>query len=252
MKHSGDHALAKRPVIGLIDEYPSGFVDPMHHHERSQLLYASSGVMSVVAETMCFVVPPQRAVWLPAGDRHELSCRGPVSLRTLYIDPCHDTGMPGCSVIEVSDFLKALILEVVTFDHDYDLAGREGRIVSVLLDEIRRMPNAPYHVPMPNDPRLLRVCNAILASPADQRDIDGWAALANMGRRTFTRAFKRETGMGLAIWRQQVRLMEALSMLASGLPITTVALDVGYESPSAFTAMFHRTFGVPPSLYAVR
>lgn len=252
MKHTSDYDLAKRPVVGLTDEYPAAFVDPLHSHDRIQFLYASSGVMSVVTETTSFVVPPQRAVWLPAGVKHEVSCRGPVSLRTLYIDPRYDSDPPLCRVIEVSDFLKALILEVVTFTHDYDIAGREGRIVGVLLDEIQAMPNAPYRAPMPADPRLLRVCKAILANPADQRDIDDWASLAGMGRRTFTRSFRSATGMSVAVWRQQVRLMEALSMLASGMPITSVAFDVGYESPSAFTAMFHRAFGVPPSLYAVR
>src|SRR3546814_19354281 len=81
------------------------------------------------------------------------------------------------------------------------------------------MPNAPYQVSMPSNPRLLRVCNAIIADPSDPRDIDDWAALAAMGRRTFTRSFKQETGMGLAVWRQQVRLMEALSLLAAGASI---------------------------------
>ena len=123
---------------------------------------------------------------------------------------------------------------------------------TVLIDEIEAMPNAPYHAPMPKDRRLLRVCRAILEDPSDQRDLDDWAQVAGMGRRTFTRLFREETGMGLAVWRQQVRLMEALSLLASGRAITTVAFDVGYESPSAFTAMFHRAFGVPPSQYRVR
>ena len=249
MRHTSDYDLSKRPVCGLTDEYPAGFTDPWHCHDRIQFLYASSGVMSVVTPGMSFVVPPQRAVWLPAGVEHEVYCRGPVSLRTLYIDPAHDCGMGACRVVEVSDFLKALILEVVSFDHDYDVAGREGQIVTILLHEIAAMPHAPYRAPMPKDPRLLRVCSAILKEPADQRDVNDWAAVAGMGRRTFTRAFKRETGIGLAVWRQQVRLMEALSLIGSGQPITTVAFDVGYESPSAFSAMFRRAFGVPPSMY---
>lgn len=252
MRHTSDFDLTVRPVVGLADEYSAGFTDPMHSHDRIQVLYACSGVMSVVTDSTSFVIPPQRAVWLPAGVAHEVSCRGPVSLRTLYIDPLMDEAVPHCRVVEVSDFLKALILEVVTFEHDYDAAGREGRIVGVLLDEIRTMPHAPYRAPMPQDPRLLRVCRAMLAAPADPRDIDDWAQLAGMGRRTFTRAFKRETGMGLAVWRQQVRLMEALSLIASGQPVTTVAFDVGYDSPSAFSAMFRRTFGVPPSAYTLR
>lgn len=122
----------------------------------------------------------------------------------------------------------------------------------LLLDEIRQMPNAPYHVGMPSDPRLTRVCKAILAKPSDGRDIDTWATLVGMSRRTFTRIFKQELGMGFALWRQQVRLMEAVSLLAAGRSITSVAFDVGYESPSAFTAMFHRTFGEPPSVYVAR
>ncbi len=115
-----------------------------------------------------------------------------------------------------------------------------------------RQPMTADRAPMPGDPRLLRVCKAILAEPATQADVDDWAKLAGMGRRTFTRAFKRETGMGLAVWRQQVRLMEALSLIGSGQPVTTVAFDVGYDSPSAFSAMFRRAFGVPPSAYAAR
>lgn len=252
MKRSADYLVTQRPVIALQDEYPPGFVDPLHSHRHTQLLYASAGVMSVVTDTTSFVLPPQRALWLPAGTPHEVSCRGPVALRTLYIDPHADAGPGPCRVLEVTDFLRALILEVVSFPADYDTEGREGRIVGLLLEEIGRMPSAPYQVRMPADERLVRVCRAILADPADQRDLDDWARVAGMSRRTFTRQFKRETGMGVAVWRQQARLMQALSLLSAGRPVTTVAFDVGYDSPSAFTALFHRTFGVPPSQYQVR
>lgn len=249
MKHSVDVLSFDRPVIALQDEYPAGFVDPMHSHEHVQILYASAGVMSVRTPERSFVIPPQRAVWLPAGMKHEVACRGPVALRTLYLPSAPGEEARLCRVFEVSNLLKALILEAVDFPPLYDIAGREGRIIGLLLDEIERMPNAPYQVAMPADPRLLRVCNAILADPADPRDIDDWADVAAMGRRTFTRSFKQETGMGLAVWRQQVRLMEALSMLAAGASITQVTYEVGYDSPSGFAAMFRRAFGVPPSQY---
>jgi AraC-like DNA-binding protein len=248
MRHSVDVLTNARPVVALQDEYPAGFVDLMHSHEHVQILYASTGVMSVRTPEVSFVIPPQRAVWLPAGLKHEVACRGPVSLRTLYL-PAEAGDRRACRVFEVSNLLKSLILEVVEFPPLYDVNGREGRIIDLLLEEIERMPNAPYQVTMPVDPRLLRVCNAILADPSSPRDIDDWAALAAMGRRTFTRVFKQETGMGLAVWRQQVRLMEALSMLAAGASITQVTYDVGYDSPSGFAAMFRRAFGVAPSQY---
>ena len=252
MKHSADLLGVARPVIALNDEYSPGFVDPMHSHDRTQILYASSGVMSVRTEKSTSVVPPQRAVWIPAGMMHEVSCRGAVSLRTLYIDGTLGRDPQRCRVFEVSSFLRALILEVVGFDPNYDLDGREGRIVALMLEEVDRMPSAPYLVNMPTDPRLLRVCRAIIANPSDCRDLDELAKAAGMGRRTFTRAFKNETGMGVAIWRQQARLVHALSLLSAGQPITQVAFEVGYDSPSAFTAMFHRAFGVPPSQFEVR
>jgi len=252
MKHSTDLLVVERPVIALDDEYPAGMIDPMHKHARTQILFASAGVMAVRTTETSFVVPPQRAVWIPAGVTHEVSCRNSVSLRTLYLDALLGREPDRCRVFEVSDFLKALILEVVGFDPLYDVNGREGKIVALLLDEIDRMPNAPYRVSMPTDPRLLRVCRAILANPSDSRDLDDWAKLIGMGRRTFTRSFKNQTGMGLAIWRQQARLMHALSLLSGGLSITQVAFEVGYDSSSAFTAMFHRAFGVPPSQFIVR
>lgn len=251
MKNSADYFDVPRPVIALDDEYQAGFVDSMHCHDRTQVLFASSGVMSVTTAETSFVVPPQRAVWLPAEMMHEVSCRGTVSLRTLYLEPGLGQDPERCRVFEVSDFLKALILEVCSFDPRYDVDGREGVIVSLLLAEIGAMPNAPYGAHMPQDERLLRVCRAILADPADGRDLDEWAKVAGMGRRTFTRTFKQQTGMGLAIWRQQVRLMEALSRLSAGEPITMVAFEVGYENPSAFSAMFRRTFGVPPSRFVL-
>lgn len=249
MRRSDEVLSNDRPVVALRDEYPAGFVDVMHSHDHVQILYASSGVMAVRTREVSFVIPPQRAVWLPAGMEHEVACRGPVSLRTLYLRPGGEHARAACRVFEVSNLLRALILEVVEFPPLYDLEGREGTIIALLLDEIARMPNAPYQVVMPADRRLLRVCNAILANPSDPRDLDDWAKIAGMGRRTLTRSFKHETGMGLAVWRQQVRLMEALSLLAAGASITQVAFEVGYESTSGFASMFRRTFGSAPSQY---
>lgn len=249
MKHSADYPLASRPIMGFADAYPAGMVDPPHSHPRSQLTYCSSGVMMVVAAEAVFMLPPRRAIWIPAHLVHEVQCRGPVSAYTLYIDPALDPNPQAARVIEVSDLVRALVFEVGHFHPAYDMEGREGAIASLLLSEIRRMAVTPSDLPMPRDPRLLRVCHALMDDPADQRDLDEWASLAAMGRRTFTRAFRRETGAGLATWRQQVRLMAAIPMIEAGKPVAIVAYEVGYESPSAFTATFHRVFGMPPSAF---
>jgi len=249
MKRSVDLPLTIRPVVGMVDAYPAGYIDPLHKHDRSQLCYALTGVMSVVTEASTFVLPAHRAIWLPAGTMHQVACRGPVTFNILYVDPDQPGQPDACRVFDASMLVRALVEEVLTFEHAYDETGREGRLVALLLDEIGRMPPIPLSAPMPRDRRLRRVCDQIVADPADQRDLDQLAKLAGMGRRTFTRTFRQETSMAFAMWRQQIRLMAAISMLGEGRSITSIAYDVGYESPSSFTAMFHRVLGVPPSHY---
>ena len=248
-----DYQHVPRPIAVLVDESPPHFIDPPHSHERAQLLYGSAGVMSVMTDETSFTIPPQRAVWMPAGVRHQALCRGHVSLRTLYVEPGADARLPKrCQVLKVSNLLRELILEASELPVEYALDGREARIMALILDEIAvatEQPVSALQVPMPRDARLLRTCREVMDAPGEERDLDHYADLSGMGRRTFTRSFRREAGISFSEWRQQVRLAHALSLLSLGGSVTTVAFEVGYNSPSAFTAMFHRAFGVAPSQY---
>lgn len=239
-----------REVVALAEELPKGSSDPAHKHERAQLLYASEGVMSVVTDEGSYVIPPQRALWLPPGMAHRVTCRTDVSLRTVYVRGSEDLPQH-CRVIEVSPLLRALIFEAMTLPLEYRVDGREGRIMQLIVDTISLMNTPPLSVPMPSDRRLRRICQMILQNPARKEALDDWAALACVSRRTLTRQFREETGMSLANWRQHVRLIEAVARLSSGQLVSTVAYDVGYDTPSAFTAAFHRAFGAAPSRYAI-
>ena len=172
IKRSADLPLTIRPVVGLADHYPAGHVDHFHSHERSQLSYAQSGVMSVVTDSSTFVLPPNRAIWIPATVRHMVSCRGDVDLNVLYIDPTLPGQPAACRVFDMPLLARALIEEILTFPHEYDETGREGRIVQLLIEEIQRVPQVPLSAPMPGDRRLRRVCDQIVADPSDQRDLD--------------------------------------------------------------------------------
>lgn len=249
-----DYQDVPRPVAVLVDEYPSHFVDPPHSHRRAQLLYACSGVISLITEEATFTIPPQRAVWIPPGIVHEAHTMSAVSLRTLYIDPPADKHLPRtCRVLEVSNLLRELILVAAQLPLEYDASSRDGRIMELILDELAAQSRAPplleLQTPMPRDPRLVRICRGILQEPDAPDSIDAYAGAAGMARRTFTRTFRRETGVSFSDWRLHVRLTGALSRLTTGASITKVAFEVGYNSPSAFTAMFKRVFGVPPTHY---
>jgi AraC-like DNA-binding protein len=247
-----DYQDVARPVAALADEYPPNFYDPPHCHKRGQLVYAISGVLVCTTRDATFVVPPHRALWVPSGVVHEARTRGHVSLRTLYLDDAVVTGLPRtCMTIEVSTLLRELIVEATRIPIEYDYDSRDGRVMALIVDEIRAARTVPLHVPMPRHAQLVRICHAILKDPAQNDLLDDWAVAAGMCRRTFTRIFRHETGVTFATWRQHVRLMEAMSRLSTGQSVTAVALDVGYSSPSAFTAMFRRAFGVSPTQYFI-
>ncbi|MGV3480381.1 MAG: AraC family transcriptional regulator [Sphingobium sp.] len=248
-KLAADCQHVPRRVAILADDYPPGHRDPVHRHRRGQLIYAMDGVMAVTTDDFSLIVPPQRAVWVPPGIDHTLRCMGPVSLRTLYVDPAERSLPPMCRVIEVSKLLRELILEAARIPVLYDETGRDGRLVALLLDEIVRTPVTPLAVPMPRRACLARICRTLLDDPAQDAALDRWAAAAGMSRRNFTRAFREETGMAFSAWVRDVRLLKALSLLAMGQSVTRVAFDVGYGSASAFTEMFTRTLGRSPSRY---
>lgn len=248
-----DYQDVPRPVVGLAHEFPSGYVDSLHTHKRAQLLYVAAGVVHVTTDAATFVMPAHRAAWIPAGVAHEVRCCGNVSGRTLYIDAVVCGALSDtCRVFDVSVLLHALILEATTLPIEYDIGGRDGRIMALILDEISAATNVPLRVPMPQNARLLRICRSILGNPTQPLTLDDCARMCGMGRRTFTRTFRRETHTTFTAWRQQVRLMEAFARLVVGESVARAAVEVGYRSPSAFAGMFRKAFGVPPTQYLAR
>ena len=237
-------------IVGYRRDLSPGEVIPPHRHRRHQLVYASEGVMTVTTARGAFVVPPQRGVWLPGGVEHRIDARGAVSMRTLYVEPHAAQGLPAeVCVLHVTPLLRELLLAAVAQSQTYRPNSPEDRLMSVILDQIRVLPVAPLALPMPSDRRLRRVAEGLLANPADSRGLDDWAAEVGASARTLARLFRRELAMSFRAWRQQLRLLRALESLAAGDAVTTVALDLGYDSPSAFIAMFRRNLGTTPTRY---
>jgi AraC-like DNA-binding protein len=242
----GGEFLVRTLAVG----YPSGAVLERHSHAWAQLVYASDGVMTVSTDEGSWVVPPQRAVWIPAGVRHAVAMSGWVAMRTLYLAPRLLRGLPRrCCVVAVSPLLRELILHTITEGMLRAANGTHRRLAGVLLDQLRVLPAVPLELPMPRDGRALRVARCLQHDPAERATLDELARRAGASRRTLERLFHVETGMSFGRWRQQARLLHAMRLLASGEPVTTTALEVGYESTSAFIAAFAEVLGTTPGRY---
>ncbi len=227
-----------------------GEILPFHSHRRAQLVYASTGVMTVTTREASYVVPPQRAVWMPAGTEHQIDARSAVSMRTLYIDSQASKKLSAeVRVLQITPLLRELIIASVASGPDYTPDSPEARIMAVILDQILTQPVASLSLPLPSDPRLRRVTDALINNPADARDLDQWANEVGASKRTLVRLFPAQTGMTFREWRQQRRLLRALELLNKGNSVTSVALETGYDNSSAFIAMFRRCLGSTPMRY---
>jgi AraC-like DNA-binding protein len=239
-----------RSITALAKDYPAGWHVPAHRHRRGQLVYAALGVMRVTTSKGIWIVPPLRAVWLPPQMKHEVRMEGDVAMRTLYLDQqASEPVGTACKVLFVSKLLRELVLEVVRIDGRRQDRARLELMTRLLLCELQHAEQTPVHIPTPSDIRLKRVCNRLLDDPSRTETLDQLAYDAGASGRTLARLFERELKMTFVEWRQHVRLARALSQLAVGDSVKQTARNIGYESASAFTAMFRRVLGVTPTRY---
>lgn len=248
-RHLDFHAT-DRPMAAMEIDYPDGSTTGRHAHPRAQLLYAIEGVMIVRSAAGIWVVPPNRAVWLAPHLEHDVLMRGDVKIRTVFVSDDAAPNLPRAScVIAVSPLLRELLSAAIKVPLDYTTGSRDEHLLLLLLDELRQWETLPLHLPMPEEPRLRRICEVLTANPDDRSTAEAWGLNLGVTAKTVHRLFQRETGLSFAQWRQQARLLKALERLALGERIIDVAFDCGYASQSAFTAMFRRHFGIPPGLF---
>lgn len=239
-----------QPVVAYGRDLRAGEVLPAHRHRRAQLVYASHGVMTVTTSSAAYVVPPQRAVWMPGGVEHRIDAQSDVAMRTLYVEAGETASVPEeVCVLHVTPLLRELVVAAVAAGPEYRPDSPQSRIMAVILDQIQAQPVASLALPMPTEPRVLRIVHALIANPADSRELGEWAMEVGASKRTLTRLFTAQTGMSFRAWRQQRRLLRALELLASGESVTSIALELGYDNTSAFIAMFRRCLGTTPARY---
>ncbi|HTR94526.1 MAG TPA: helix-turn-helix transcriptional regulator [Trebonia sp.] len=233
-----------------------------HYHDVPQLVYPSSGVLSISAAGGTWVVPPQRAVWIPAGVPHAHRAHGRVQMRTLAFPAAQQPAQQPAqqatkqeagkepAVVAVSPLLREVIVALTTDDeHNGRDARQRANLQDVALDELHRVDRLPVRLPAVTDDRLQAIADTLRADPADERTLTEFGTVVGASERTLSRLFREEAGMSFPQWRTQFRLLRALLLLADGTPVTTTALACGWSNPSAFIDTFRRAFGATPGRF---
>ncbi len=230
-----------------------------HSHPWAQLAMSATGVIRMTAAHSTYLVPPSRALWIPPGVEHVVTVVEAADIRTLYLHPSipllgggsPDAGgnpfvdWPECRVLEVSPLLRELVGHLDTGPGGA-ADEREACLGALVLDELRRAAPVRLGLQLPRDKRLRSLCEAVLDDPLRHATLEGWAREAGASARTMARLFRHELGTTFGEWRQQVRLARALTLASGRRPMAHIAAELGYASPSAFSAMVRRTVGATP------
>ncbi|MGY6270570.1 AraC family transcriptional regulator [Achromobacter denitrificans] len=221
---------------------------PPHFHRWNQFVYATSGTIVVTLAHSRHIITSEQAIWVPTGTIHTTGSVWGAEFRNLYIaDQARCAARIGCAVYQVTPLLRQLIIEFERVDNDRSERDYRSRIAGLLQDQISRLEKIDFHLPWPHSEALRKLCEALYADPAHERSLDEWGEALGAAGRTLARRFEKETGLAFREWRRHLRLFRAIEWLASGKSITSVALDLGYNSTSAFTYMFREAMGKSPS-----
>ena len=251
-------------VFGKSTEYESGAREIAHTHPRAQLLYATTGLIRARTPGASWVVGPNRALLVPPRVEHELEMIGKVMLHSLYVDPCPVTGDVEGRLLPVSGLLRESILQMAAeparTHEPGSLADVLAQLITGLLEAALAADGAtaasPAHadtsaadasrLPMPQHPRLLKICHALMDDPANAESLEHWGNRLGASSRTLARHFQRETGMPFAKWREQMRVSEAMCRLSARTPLPEVAARLGNADANTFAVMFKRVLNITP------
>ncbi|WP_313644111.1 helix-turn-helix transcriptional regulator [Pseudomonas sp.] len=241
-------AQLPRPLYARAESLGAGSWTTRHRHCWVQFSYAISGVLGVYTADGSYFAPPQWGVWIPADAEHEVVTSGQAEMRSLYIrcDAC--LWAPAhCRVLEVTPLARELIKAFCRLPAEYaEGDSAEARLVAVLLDQLRTLPEVGFSLPLPRHPGLLALCNGLIAEPERTQTLQAWATQLSCSEKTLMRLFQRETGLSFRHWRQRMRLLSSLASLEAGQSVTEAALACGYDSTSAYIAAFKQLFGATP------
>jgi len=231
-------------------------LDP-HMHREAQFVYAASGTMQVTTPKGRWLVPPDRAVWVPARLVHAIDVLADIEMRTLYFDTAwlkrerRSPSLKSEFVVRVSPLLQQTILAL--FDKD-NAAERTSLLIKLVMLELHRAEDSATFIPLPSEPRCRRAADIVLAAPAHPHEIETLAQKVGTSARTLSRLFAAETQLSFKSWCQRARIASAIEKLSveANVSIKQLAADFGYSSVPAFSHAFRQVTGRTPTEFVER
>jgi AraC-like DNA-binding protein/mannose-6-phosphate isomerase-like protein (cupin superfamily) len=237
------HAVGLNLASGGLESEP-------HAHREAQVMVLVRGELTCESAGALWIVPPNSALWIPPSVTHRIRARAPLEGYTVFLKPHRAPDLPkDCCTVSVTPLFRELLFRLATRPADYDRKGPDAKLVSVLLHELTSVSVENHRLPMPSDPRLRRLVDAMTADPANGATAKEWAKQVGVGDRTLNRILVQETGLTFGRWRRQLDIILAIQKMSRGATVQRVALELGYESASGFVTMFRKTLGVSPARY---
>lgn len=223
-----------------------------HAHEQSQLSFAASGVVQVHTDEGRWLVPPQLAVWIPAGVQHRLELLTDAELWMVHWQPSAERAWAPSTLqdrafaLRVTPLLRALLTAAFAADTGPEKAEL---IVRLMLHELKETAHAPTFLPLPTSLAARRIADLAMADHQNRLALGALASRAATSVRTASRLFPAETGLSFKSWRQRARIVHAMDRLARGEAIALVSANCGFASTAAFSWAFRQVTGMTPTMF---
>ena len=243
-------AVSLAALRAYVERYPQGGRIPAHSHDVDQLALISQSAAIIETEAVYVVHPLLKALWLPAGVEHSVYSPRPFSLHSLYFPAGSVRTSTAPEVLGLDNLARELVLFLCAA-RPSQRDARHAHALALLEQLLAGAKAQSFSLPKPKSDRARKLAEYFTSRPDDGRSLEIVAAeIGGASLRTFERLFAEETGLSLAAWRRQSRLLASLSLLAEGKSIGEIAHAVGYDSAAAFSTAFKQCFGATPSAYA--
>ncbi len=248
MRHSDDGL-----VRGYAVTHPAGPVRLPQNERFDQLVHANDGVLRLSTTAGRWVLPADRAAWVPAGTEHRCRVVHRAAIRTLYLPAGLARRAPHPAILAVSPLARELIVHAVERAPLRTDDRHTTGLLDLLLPELAELEEeVPLTLPEPAGDPARRVAGVLAEDPGGDRPVDELARAVGVSRRTLERSFRDETGLTIGQWRTRVRLHEAVERLSGDEPVGRIATELGYATQAGFGAMFKAHLGVSPGAYRRR